>query len=107
MTYTDTIRARFGGLPSFEELARSESMAMRQRAHHTSSGGKSGERLEAERTATQSVIIAALAKPGTVNDICAKTGMHYDRVLHHLNALRRAGKVTNDKTHRPIIWGVV
>jgi len=83
-----------------------ENAAMKRRTSPTlnASGGKTEERLEAERSATRAVILMALAKPGTVNDICAKTGMHYDRVLHHLNAPCRAGKVANDKTHRPIIW---
>ena len=101
--YIANVRARFGAVP----LHVLENAAMKRRTSPTlnASGGKTEERLEAERSATRAVILMALATPCTVNDICAKTGMCYDRVLHHLNALNRAEKVTCDKSRRPTIWG--
>lgn len=66
-------------------------------------GGKSADRLAAERHAIQAVILAALSHPSTVNDICARTGMGYDRTLHHLNNMLKAGKVTRNGG-RPHVW---
>ena len=109
-TYRDKLIARFGRVPSMQELARLEQgqpATMRQYVpppSMTPAAIAARAAIAAKGEATRDSILAVLTKPMTCQDVANALGRTRQLINRHLVLLQIAGKVTGRKTKGVNVW---
>ena len=112
-TYRDKLIARFGRVPSMQELARLEQgqpATMRQYVpppSMTPAAIAARERIIAKGEITRADIMRVLTKPMTCPDVAYALGRTRQLINRHLVLLAQAGKITRRKTKGVNVWEAV
>lgn len=112
-TYREKLIARFGRVPSMQELARLEQgqpATMRQYVpppSMTPAAIAARAAIAAKGEATRDSILAVLTKPMTCLDVANALGRTRQLINRHLVLLQTAGKVTGRKTKGVNVWEAV
>ena len=112
-TYREKLIARFGRVPSMQELARLEQgqpATMRQYVplpSMTPAAIAARDRILAKGEITRADIMRVLTKPMTCPDVSNALGRTRQLINRHLVLLQIAGKVTGRKTKGVNVWEAV
>ena len=111
--YRAELKARYGRVPSYQELARLEQgqpTTMRQYVtppSMTPTATAARARIIAKGIATRADIMAVLTKPMTCPDVAYALGRTRQLINRHLVLLAQAGKITRRKTKGVAVWEAV
>lgn len=110
--YRAELQARFGRVPSYQELARMErgdSIAQRPYVPPADTPGARAQRAAtvAKGIATRADIMRVLTKPMTCPDVACALKRSRQLINRHLVLLAQAGKITRRKTKGVAVWEAV
>lgn len=106
-TYREKLIARFGRIPSMAELAKMESATHRMSLEIYRPVTALDKSLEARRERTKEtigVLVAALTRPMTSQDIATATGIPLSTVAHLMLRALDEGAVKRERIQRVYIW---
>ena len=112
-TYREKLIARFGRVPSMQELARIEQgqpPTMRQYVpppSMTPAAIEARARIIAKGDATRDDIMQVLTQPMTCHDVAYALNRTRQLINRHLVLLAQAGKITRRKTKGVAVWEAV
>ena len=106
-TYRDKLIARFGRVPTYQELAKLESATHRMSLESYRPVTALDKSLEARRERTKETIgqlVAALTRPMTNQDLATATGIPLSTVAHLMLRALDEGAVKRERIQRVYIW---
>lgn len=112
-TYREKLIARFGRVPSYQELARLErGLSIAQRPYvppkpDNPNVAAAKAAIVAKGIATREDIMRVLTKPMTCHDVAYALGRTRQLINRNLVLLAQAGKITRRKTKGVNVWEAV
>ena len=106
-TYRDKLIARFGRVPTYQELAKLERATHRMSLDVYQPQTALGKSLDARRERTKETIatlVAALTRPMTNQDLATATGIPLSTVAHLMLRALDEGAVKRERIQRVYIW---
>jgi len=106
-TYREKLIARFGRVPTYQELAKLESATHRMSLEIYQPQMALDKSLEARRSRTKETIgqlVAALTRPMTNQDLATATGIPLSTVAHLMLRALDEGAVKRERIQRVYIW---